>query len=148
MDPYYLMPYLLYMFSGMLFTIFGVWIKVIIFLCAVTLVRLTWYLYLILQSSLYFRNHILDTINNFSLYFVSLGSQVVGETSGNAQTSMFLLPCWFNVFQAFLFFKVNQLFMNILQVYPAPRLDSGRKHGMAWPASWTVGTLSSLEVLQ
>lgn len=76
------------MLPVVLFTISGGWIKVIILLYYVTLVRdiiklllrrLIWYLYSSLQSSLYFRHNLLETINNYTPYFVYLGSQTMGD---------------------------------------------------------------------
>ena len=72
----YITPYLLCMFPVVLFIISGGWIKVIIFMYCVTVaydmikllvVRLIWYLYSALLSSLYFGNHPLETINNYAL---------------------------------------------------------------------------------
>lgn len=79
------------MLPVILFTISVGWIKVIILMYYVTLVhdmiklllrRLIWYFYLSLQSYLYFRNNLLETINNYTPYFVSLGSQTARDTKG------------------------------------------------------------------
>ena len=90
----------------------GAGLRLSFFLYSVTLFgKLIWYLYLMLQSPSYFGNHILETINNFTLCFASLGSQAMGEMSRNVQTSMLLLLRLLNVFRVL--FKVKQLFMNI-----------------------------------
>lgn len=71
----YVRPYLLYVFPVVLFIIPGVWIKVILLLYCVTpaydiiklvVVRLIWYLYSALLSSLYFGNHLSETINRYT----------------------------------------------------------------------------------
>lgn len=103
MEPYYL----LYMISIALFTISGGWIQANIFLYSIKLVGKL-ILYSVLQSSLYFGNCILETINTFTLYFVSSGSQAMGERNEN---DMLLLLCPLNIFK--ILFKVKQVFINI-----------------------------------
>lgn len=119
--------YLLVIYNpAALFTISGGWIEIIIHLFGITLFwKLTWYFYLMLQSSLCFRRRILETFN-FTLYFVTWGSQAVGETSGNAQTSMLKFLRILIVFQ--ILFKVKKMFRNFSQ-WSVLRLDE-------WLGAW------------
>lgn len=117
MEPYYL----LYMISIALFTISGGWIQANIFLYSIKLVGKL-ILYSVLQSSLYFGNCILETINTFTLYFVSSGSQAMGERNENG---MLLLLCPLNIFK--ILFKVKQVFINILLIWDLP---------CSWTAEW------------
>ena len=136
----YVTPYLLYMFSVVLFIASGSWVKVIILLYFVTLdydmtkwlvMRLIWYLSSALPSSPYFRSHLSENINNYTLYLLSSENQFIGHTRSftfpffsrlvtialenfeypwDVQTGMFLLLCLLNVFQVL--FKVKKLFKN------------------------------------
>lgn len=151
----YVRPYLLYVFPVVLFIIPGGWIKVIILLYCVTLaydiiklvvVRLIWYLHSALLSSLYFGNHLSETINDYTLHLFSSETWSVGETRGNTppllhlplllQSSyngswefwilgMFKQACshsrLLNAFQVL--FKVKQIFKHTTQS-SIPRLDS------------------------
>ena len=69
----YIAHYLLYVFPVVLFILSRTWFKIIILLCGVTLaydtmkflvMTLTWYLYSALSSTLFFGNHISETISN------------------------------------------------------------------------------------
>ena len=78
------------MFPVVLFAVSWGWIKIIILLYCVTLVysmiellvrKPIWYLYSVLQSSLYFRNHNVKTSNNYTLCSVSPWRQSIGGTT-------------------------------------------------------------------
>lgn len=105
----YAAPHLLSMLLVALFIISRSWFKVIILLYCVTLVydiiklpvviiyydiiKLPiWCLYSSLLLSLYFGNHLSETINNYIVYIFSLRSQSLGETTGIHLPPLFPFP--------------------------------------------------------
>lgn len=84
----HLFPELCYMFPLALFIISGSWVWYYSILHNTGLwygmikllaMRSIWYLYSALPSSLYFKSHLLDTINNCTFYLFSLERQSMGE---------------------------------------------------------------------
>lgn len=85
-------PHLLSVFPAVMFISFGGWAEVIILMYFVTLtydmidllvMKLVWCLYSALPSPLYFGNHLLEAINNYSFYLFSLESQPMEESSSH-----------------------------------------------------------------
>ena len=93
--------YFLYVLPVALFIVSGPWFKIVMVLCGVTMayemmrflvMTLTWYLYSALTSTLYFGNHISETISNYTYCLFSLGSQSVKGTGEDMFPYLFTLP--------------------------------------------------------
>ena len=93
--------YFPYVLSLMLFILSGPCFKIVMVLCGVTVayetmkflvMTLTWYLYSALSSTLYFGNHISETVLNCTYCLFSLGSQSVERKGEDIFSYSFTLP--------------------------------------------------------
>ena len=100
----FIASYFLYVLPVVLFTLSGPWFKIVMVLCGVTMayemmrflvMTLTWYLYSALSSTLYFGNHISETISNYTYCLFSSGSQSLEGTGEDIFSYLFTLPSSF-----------------------------------------------------
>jgi len=93
--------YFPYLLSVVLFILSGPWFQIIMVLCVVAMayemmkylvMTLTWYLYSVTSTTLYFGNCILETISNCTCCLFSLGSQSVEGKGEDIFSYLITLP--------------------------------------------------------